>query len=180
MVQIPRFWGEVAVEHTKKYTIGLLKSFPVILVAGFISIGIIFRIVIFIYFGVATLVVGLFNEYILKPIFKNYVCGVTGARPIGARGCDVFSCDRSSDDSFGMPSGHALVAIFFATFWSLYLGHHNGWRLEHNLSGFIYLWIISLLVVVSRVWFGCHTVQQVIIGGIIGATLALWCFRLAY
>lgn len=58
--------------------------------------------------------------------------------------------------SLGMPSGHAQLAFFLAGY------------SENPL-----MFVLASLIAISRVIFGYHTVNQVIVGSIIGYLLSL-------
>ncbi len=109
-----------------------------------------------------------------------------GARPVGFKNCsDVPSCENiASHFAFGMPSGHAQTAWFVFIFVILYLNdiidekkkltddskkkiYYNLWFSAAILIGLI----ISGYITYSRVAVGCHTIQQVTLGGILGLIL---------
>lgn len=109
-----------------------------------------------------------------------------GERPIGFKNCsDVPSCESiHSAFAFGMPSGHAQTAWFIFIFLVLYLNDilENKKKMTDNSNKKIYynLWlafaiiiglIISGYITYSRVAVGCHTIQQVTLGGILGLLL---------
>ena len=66
-------------------------------------------------------------------------------------------------DFFGMPSGHAQC-VFYSTFYILFA--------LKNYKLFILYLLFSLLVLYQRVYFGYHSLLQVIIGSIIGSIFA--------
>jgi membrane-associated phospholipid phosphatase len=76
-----------------------------------------------------------------------------------------------------MPSGHSQNAWFLFGFMLLYLinNYKNG---KNDTTSQIWLgisisvlFIITITVSISRVYINCHTIQQVIIGGMIGLIL---------
>ncbi len=105
-----------------------------------------------------------------------------GQRPIGFKNCsDVPTCEKiPSAFIFGMPSGHSQTAWFIFIFMVLYLNdiiqkkkqnsstskntYYNLWLAFGIILGLI----ISIYISYSRVAVGCHTIQQVILGGILG------------
>ena len=154
---------------------GLARAFTVIVPATSILLGILFRQNIGIYFGLFIILMDVINRGIkngLKQLYGDHeelaLLG-RGARPEGAKHCGSF-VDVDSDgrpSSFGMPSGHAQVAFITGIFWTLYL--HNKYGLDtQNVFSMILLWSICLGIPYSRVYFRCHTVQQVIVGGLLG------------
>lgn len=109
----------------------------------------------------------IFKNDIAKPLMdknKFTILGY-GTRPKGAKNCGILS-DGKLSKSYGMPSGHSQDAMYFATFQFLN---------TTNIYYKIFVIFIGLWVMFSRVKLGCHTYQQVIIGGIIGSVIAfLW------
>lgn len=84
--------------------------------------------------------------------------------PLG--GCSVFY-DPVSSGSWGMPSGHAQIAFMAGVFWVLYI--FDNYKLTTSrVFSIIVLLFMSLFISLSRVMIGCHTIPQVVIGGIIG------------
>jgi membrane-associated phospholipid phosphatase len=108
-----------------------------------------------------------------------------GERPVGFKNCsDVPSCETiPTAFAFGMPSGHAQTAWFVFIFAVLYLNdiidkkkktatnnkkiYYNFWLTVAVIIGLL----MSLYITYSRVSMGCHTIQQVIIGGVLGLLL---------
>jgi membrane-associated phospholipid phosphatase len=73
-------------------------------------------------------------------------------------------------DIFGMPSGHAQMALFMSVFIFLSLKRAN----------LLYLYLaFSLLICYQRVNSEYHSISQVIIGSIIGSTFAYMVYQLA-
>lgn len=101
-----------------------------------------------------------FKNYISKPLIGNKklpILGI-GSRPKGAKNCGILS-DGLIAKSYGMPSGHSQAAGFFMMFQLL--------NTNNPLYRFLII-SISIWIMYSRIKLGCHTIQQVIIGGIIG------------
>ena len=142
-----------------------------------ILIGIIFRQPISLYYGLFSYFCDIINHF-FKLFCKNVIYKNTdyiplfgyGGRPEGAKYCGIFIDEnnlKGLSTSFGMPSGHSHFATLAAVFWSLYLAN----KYELNLYTFISIGIIcilSLTIMISRYYLGCHTPQQIIVGGIIG------------
>ncbi len=150
----------------------------------------------FISYGVLSFVSSILN-FILKIIFKIVYEKIgnkkgmipilgRGMRPQGAYNCGVIpTCDKSPSKSFGMPSGHSQSVWFMFGFFILYFLKFKSINQKQNKSwNWILLLKISLLFIFcmfisfTRVYVGCHTVQQVIVGGIIGLVFGLSCFTL--
>jgi len=122
---------------------------------------------------------------IFKPIYN--LLGKTsisvlgrGFRPDGANSCH-FTLDDKKSETFGMPSGHSQLAWTLATYIIskiIYNFKNKENEFDKTTLAFSYVWIIiscSLIIVTatyisySRVYIeGCHTLQQVVIGGVLG------------
>lgn len=119
----------------------------------------------------------LYNIFNKKSISILYI----GARPDKAMGCG-FVNDNVLSTSYGMPSGHSQIAWTVATYIiikiikNMLLDYHK--KDNKQIIYFRYGWLILsciliLCVVVyisySRVYIeGCHTIQQVTLGGLLG------------
>ena len=146
------------------------------------------------YLFIVYILVNLSNWFIknaiVKPIYKLTgktklpILGI-GARPYGASSCH-FTLDGKPSTTFGMPSGHSQLAWFISTY--ILCKVINNWNNNNNntrsnpketvITIFSYLWLIASSIIIlsiafyisySRVYIeGCHTKQQVILGGILG------------
>lgn len=126
----------------------------------------------------------IFN-WVLKQIFKKMyqlagkeslpILG-RGYRPVGATDCSLtHQCGKKISKTFGMPSGHSQLVWALTTYFILYLYNIDKEELEDNkhkqyIYGITYgiIVLLALIVSYSRVRMGCHTIQQVILGGIFG------------
>jgi membrane-associated phospholipid phosphatase len=124
---------------------------------------------------------------VFKPIYKLFgkpklpFLGL-GGRPNGAKSCK-FTLDDKIALSFGMPSGHSqlawTVSIYFL-FKIIYKFKNDKDKDKNDKTTNImkYIWLcLSCIILIgtasyisySRVYIeGCHTIQQVIVGGILG------------
>jgi membrane-associated phospholipid phosphatase len=108
----------------------------------------------------------------------------SGSRPKGANGCH-FTLDDVLSISFGMPSGHSQIAWSVATYILckiVYNFKNNIYENTNNINNTIkilnYIWFFTSCILIiwvafyisySRVYIeGCHTLQQVIVGGLFG------------
>lgn len=103
----------------------------------------------------------------------------SGSRPPNSTSC-AFMLDNSKATSYGMPSGHSQTAWTFATYFILKI-IYNFYNTNYNAKTttlFDYIWLLlscslvlstAIYISYSRVYVeGCHTIQQVIVGGLIG------------
>lgn len=102
-----------------------------------------------------------------------------GIRPKGAKNCCSFKpCNPIYPKSYGMPSGHSQSAGFFSTLGVLTLLENNNENnnLINNFGCFIFI-ITMLFVMYSRVLIKCHTIEQTIVGSLIGIAFALLLYK---
>jgi membrane-associated phospholipid phosphatase len=124
------------------------------------------------------------KHFMVKPLYKLFnktrlpILGM-GTRPSGAASCQ-FTLDNISATSFGMPSGHSQIAWTVATYMIARL--INNWKNANKdnkaITSFGYIWLIlscllvlagALYISYSRVYIeGCHTFEQVTVGGLLG------------
>ena len=126
------------------------------------------------------------KNLVFKPLYKYFPKLETsflnrGVRPNGAKSCGV-SLTKHDElaFSFGMPSGHSQITWTFTTYFVCILcqTHLNLFSSIHAIEYLarcmlvIALIMMSLYISYSRVAIeGCHTAQQVIIGGVIGVII---------
>ena len=126
----------------------------------------------------------IFKDLIIKPIYKLSnktslpILGI-GARPANAESCSLI-LDGISATSFGMPSGHSQIAWSVATYilYKIINNWYNNKKENKKTTIFGYIWLSLSCIIVSvcaiyisysRVYIeGCHTIQQVTVGGILG------------
>ena len=112
---------------------------------------------------------------IIKPIFKDKVYPIIGCcnRPSNAKNCGYLKDPPGyKTNTYGMPSGHAQIALAFSVY--LLLSEHYSKNLTYGKALFYILSAIS--VSYSRLYLNCHTIQQVLIGGMFGAILGIFGF----
>lgn len=94
-----------------------------------------------------------------------------GTRPEGATDCGEFiDIDNRKSSSYGMPSGHSSFSAFFGIVMIMMIldGKYSN---NIKIIKVIIVLIISGIIIFSRVNLGCHTFQQVLVGGMIGSSL---------
>lgn len=175
-----------------KLFLHLAKFLPVLIIISSFSFGLIFfNIKGLIFAGLALLcniINFLFKNYFFKPIYYYMqksslpIIGL-GERPHNHPRLDMLENYFSEALSFGMPSGHSQSILFFATFWIMYiLLEFNDKKSNNDIiykcCSIIYLMIISIVVMYNRYYFRYHTIEQIIIGGIIGIGLGILAFYL--
>lgn len=97
-------------------------------------------------------------------------------RPNNAKGCDACCSENLAHDKIGFPSGHTQMIWFFVVYLFLYSYQ------KYNNDSFYFspiLIILAISISISRLgWLGneCHTITQVIIGGLIGSISSYYYF----
>ena len=123
-------------------------------------------------------------KQIAKKIMGDDSC--LGQRPSGCgngqstkncTGCGIYPSRGTESKTWGMPSGHAQITSFAATFWTLYvwLKYKNETdpepkRLAKNraISSTAIMWTLAAVVWSQRVISLCHSIPQIIVGVIFG------------
>lgn len=90
-------------------------------------------------------------------------------RPQGANNCGSFykSPDNISTTS-GMPSGHSILAGFTSIYLYYYLIDKYKIKKQYHDILLIICLLFTVYTMYTRILFNCHTIQQTIIGAIIG------------
>ena len=129
------------------------------LILIFISIFILQNKIIYLH----VFIVGLILNNILNVILKYSIKDPRPSKDSRIIEIAVANGKRFGPDEYGMPSGHAQAISFF-------LVH----ELLSNKNKYykLILTIVSIYMIYSRVKVKCHTVQQVVIGSLIGAFFA--------
>jgi acid phosphatase family membrane protein YuiD len=94
---------------------------------------------------------------------KLYIIGKGNPRPKGAEDCNLFCNDGDQSGKPGMPSSHSALVSFF-----------SGFYLQQTSDDYlrIILVVYALLVMLSRYLKRCHTINQIIVGGLLGYSLS--------
>jgi membrane-associated phospholipid phosphatase len=94
---------------------------------------------------------------------------------------------------FGMPSGHSQSAWFVFTFLVLYLfDKYRSLKISKSYSRYqlelmkkwiicaiIFLLMITIFISYSRVKINCHTIEQVVLGGILGIIFGFISYKIS-
>jgi membrane-associated phospholipid phosphatase len=109
-----------------------------------------------------------------------------GERPMGGYKLNTIGCfDKYTSEAklFGMPSGHAQSAWFFAIFGIMYLIDNNKNKNKNKNRIIIIFTTLSLITIASfisfsRVYNNCHTTEQVILGSLIGSFFGFYGYKM--
>lgn len=128
---------------------------------------------------------------VMKPLYilsgkKDIFLFGLGYRPVGARSCSL-ALDGELSTTFGMPSGHSQMIWMIGTYLlskiiSKLVKDQAARKkfsliekiLQYGWCGISIVSILAIMVYVSysRVYIeGCHTLEQIIVGGVIGAII---------
>ena len=123
--------------------------------------------------GFSSLLNQILKEFIFKPLMgdNNFPILGKGTRPDGAKDCsDFIDPDNRISSSYGMPSGHAQTSALFCTIMILMIitGKYSN---NLKIVKCVVILVLTMMIIISRVHFGCHTIQQVTIGSIIGSII---------
>lgn len=171
----------------------LIRSTPVSLLGTLVLINVIYPTQInfvFLLLYIFTFGSNCIFKYIAQLIYEwfgvDYIPFIgQGSRPNGAFGCSSFiSSPLIPATSFGMPSGHSQLAWFFATYACLIILYRLHWVISpvswekiKKFASCFALIILAFTISYSRVYIEkCHTIGQVIVGGLIGIVIALVSF----
>lgn len=121
-------------------------------------------------------------EYLYDYMNIDYMC-ILG---IGKRPSNIISLDNNSNDmdeknnTYGMPSGHCQNSFLFSTYLifniiSIYKNKINNYYINilYKFLGIIIIISYSLFIIYSRVYEKYHTIQQCILGSVIGIILGI-------
>jgi membrane-associated phospholipid phosphatase len=108
--------------------------------------------------------IGIIATYAISSCIKHNFVKEMSPRPLRAMNCNVLCNNGNQEGQPGMPSSHSAVVSFFALFY-----------VRHITNPLIRVLIIlyALSVMVSRYTKNCHTIPQIIMGGLLGLSMNL-------
>jgi len=116
---------------------------------------------------------------IFKPLMgdKKYPILGYGCRPPKSKNTGLFKDDTFSK-TYGMPSGHAQISWMFTVYWALKVWKNKKRSNASKIIPLLMLLTFACGVTYSRVvWAKCHTIQQVIIGALIGSGFGIFSYH---
>ena len=122
-----------------------------------------------------------FKSFILYYNF-NYIKRILGPfeRPPNAKNCDNFYINQTNFSyTSGMPSGHSILAGYLSVFIYYYLVNKYKIKQENQKYIFMFSILFVFYTMYTRILFECHTLQQTIIGSIIGVILGHYYYMLS-
>lgn len=123
----------------------------------------------------------------LKDFYKTDDFPVIGRfkRPVNATNSGIiYVNDINFSKSEGMPSGHSILMSFICIFMYLYIvkyyfKKHKKYKKYTNII-FIICLVLIIYMMYTRVLMNVHTIQQTIVGSIIGGLFAYFYFVFIY
>ena len=106
---------------------------------------------------------GMMGTTALSEGIKKLVIKDANPRPSGALNCNLLCNDGNQSGRPGMPSSHSAQVAFFAGFYI---------QQTHSLPLQIILILYAATVMLSRYIKRCHTINQIVVGGILGTSLS--------
>ena len=104
-------------------------------------------------------IIGITGSVAASEGIKYFVIKERSLRPIGATDCNLWCTDGNQEGRPGMPSGHSLMATFFAGYY---------FNEIDNIWIKIALVIFAIAVMISRYTKRCHSIEQIVIGCLLG------------
>lgn len=111
---------------------------------------------------------GISGTTILSETLKFFFIRGASPRPKGARDCDLLCTDGNQEGKPGMPSSHSATVAFFSSFY---------YQQTTNPIIKSVLVIYAGLVMLSRYIKRCHTINQIIVGTVLGVSLSWFTVR---
>jgi membrane-associated phospholipid phosphatase len=108
--------------------------------------------------------IGMLMTNAISECAKHIFIKDASPRPYGATNCDVLCTNGNQEGRPGMPSSHSAIVAFFAVFY-----------VQHVTNPWIRAMIIfyAILVMMSRYHKRCHTIPQIIVGGLVGCGMSI-------
>jgi membrane-associated phospholipid phosphatase len=114
-------------------------------------------------------IVGAFATVTISEGIKYGIIGCANPRPKSAYDCNLFCTDGLQEGRPGMPSGHSGLVGFFVGYY---------WNETTNKWVNIGLVIFAALVMYSRYIKKCHSIAQIVLGGLFGSGMSILVKRL--
>ena len=107
---------------------------------------------------------GAYGTLLLSESLKHFVIKKESPRPEGAENCNLWCNDGNQSGQPGMPSGHSTDVSFFAGYY---------WQHTDNIIIRSLLVIYAFIIMLSRYLKKCHTINQIIAGGLFGLSSSI-------
>lgn len=163
---------------------GILRSYPLMFTIIAIILSLVYKLNSLVFLIILISITSIVNKLVSKPLLFKLLDILDlkhiALRPSGCVNSSNFINELDPtklSTTYGMPSGHSVESMLISVFLVMYiLKYHTNTKKRSLLIGFIIL--IGCGVCYSRVLLGCHTIPQIIIGGIIGSLCGYYGFKL--
>ena len=159
---------------------GIARAYPFMFLMFSLLLGVVFRLDHLVCLVGVVSVSDSVNSFVTKPMVYNILSQVgmrsVAARPKGAKNCGSFLDETNihkTSKSYGMPSGHSLSAMIISLFLVCYIIDHHDKTLQRDVL-ILFVCLMGVSICVSRVYLQCHTISQIIIGGILGSMIGYY------
>ena len=115
-------------------------------------------------------------------------CGIGNGKEDDCTGCGIYPSFGNKSVTWGMPSGHAQITSFAATFWTIYvwMKYKNETDIEKKqilkvkaIVSTIIMWMLSAGVWSQRVMSSCHNIFQIIAGVMFGIIFGIIAYKIS-
>ena len=161
---------------------GIARAYPFMFLMFSLLLGVVFSLDHLVCLVGVVLVSDSVNSFVTKPMVYNILSQVgmlhVAARPKGAKNCGSFLDETNihkTSKSYGMPSGHSLSAMIISLYLICYIIDHHDKTLQRDIL-ILFICLMGMSICVSRVYLQCHTVLQIIIGGILGSIIGYYSY----
>ena len=148
----------------------VLTSSPLTLYLIFIFISLITFDMQYFFFLILFFIFGIVLNVSLKRIVKQ-------DRPSGHGPCGLYD-DLYKKYTYGMPSMHSQVWAIFTLFWTIYILRCVNTTPYKKIVPIFIFWILWLIICYQRVNSKCHSLQQVIVGSLVGFISAIIMYKI--
>ena len=111
---------------------------------------------------------GTIGTTIISETIKYFFVGKASPRPQGAKDCNLMCNDGNQAGQPGMPSSHSAEVAFFS-------GFYYQQTTNPIIRGLLVTY--SGLVMLSRYVKRCHTINQIVVGALLGLSLSWFVAR---
>ena len=149
----------------------VLTSSPLTLYLIFVFITLITFDMQYLLFLILFFIFGIILNVSLKRLIRQ-------PRPKNAGSCGLYD-DLYKKYTYGMPSMHSQIWTIFAMFWSIYLVRTVIAKSYKKIISICILWILAIIICYQRVNVSCHTLNQVIVGALIGIISGIVMYKMS-
>lgn len=171
----------------------LFRALPILSSIIFGIIYFITKDIYMFYIFIGTFVSGIITDFFKNFVFKyienllsyynfNTIKSILGTfeRPYGAKNCGNFYINETNfSTTRGMPSGHCILAGYISIYMYNYI--LNKYKIDKTKKNYVLLICVlfTFYTMHTRILFGCHTLEQTILGSMIGIIVGHYYYLLS-